>query len=142
MRDRDLQLTVDGGSYAAVLAGLEDQRHINGVVSNGVVPTSQICKLVAKPAPDVFRIQRVYHNEARFQMTRVSNSSGAAAGGRGPARGPLQGDGRGHGAAVRPGQGAAPGHAGQGNETHHEISLSLSIYIYIYICIYISRTKV
>ena len=36
------------------------QRHINGVVSNGVVPKSQICKLVAKPAPDIFRIQGVY----------------------------------------------------------------------------------
>ena len=34
----------------------EAQRHINGVVSNGVVPKSQICKLVAKPAPDIFRI--------------------------------------------------------------------------------------
>ena len=32
-------------------------------VSNGVVPKSQICKLVAKPAPDIFRIQGVYHNE-------------------------------------------------------------------------------
>ena len=50
------------------------QRHINGVVSNGVVPKSQICKLVAKPAPDIFRIQGVYHNEAQFQMTCVSNS--------------------------------------------------------------------
>ena len=29
------------------------QRHIKGVVSNGVVPKSQICKLVAKPAPDI-----------------------------------------------------------------------------------------
>ena len=34
--------------------------HINGVVSNGVVPKSQICKLVAKPAPDIFSIQGVY----------------------------------------------------------------------------------
>ena len=29
------------------------RRHINGVVSNGVVPKSQICKLVAKPAPEI-----------------------------------------------------------------------------------------
>ena len=43
------------------------QRHINGVVSNGVVPKSQICKLVAKPAPDIFRIQGVYHNEGLWR---------------------------------------------------------------------------
>ena len=41
----------------------KSQRHINRVVSNGFVPKSHICKLVAKPAPDIFRIQGVYHNE-------------------------------------------------------------------------------
>ena len=33
------------------------RRNINGVISNGVVPKNQICKLVAKPAPEIFRIQ-------------------------------------------------------------------------------------
>ena len=42
---------------AEVLPGGGGRRHINGVVSNGVVPKSQICKLVAKPATDIFRIQ-------------------------------------------------------------------------------------
>ena len=46
-----------------IARGSGTQRHINGVVSNGVVPKNQICKLVAKPAPDIFRIQGVYHNE-------------------------------------------------------------------------------
>ena len=46
-------------SVAAYISGVP-QRHINGVVSNGVVPKSQICKLVAQPAPDIFRIQGVY----------------------------------------------------------------------------------
>ena len=52
-RERDRKRESKGGLY---------QRHINGVASNGVLPKSQICKLVAKPAPDIFRIQGVYHN--------------------------------------------------------------------------------
>ena len=35
------------------LAVADSQRHINGVVSNGVVPKKQICKLVARPAPEI-----------------------------------------------------------------------------------------
>ena len=54
------------------------RRHINGVVSNGVVPKSQICKLVAKSAPDIFRIQGVYHNcrdkAALFDTTRFDTT--------------------------------------------------------------------
>jgi len=40
-----------GGGWAG------SRRNINGVVSNGVVHKNQICKLVAKPAPEIFRIQ-------------------------------------------------------------------------------------
>ena len=31
----------------------DNRRHINGVVSNGVVPKSQIGKLASKPAPEI-----------------------------------------------------------------------------------------
>ena len=53
------------------------QRHINGVVSHGVVPKSQICKMVAKPAPDIIRIQGVYHNEAQFHSRIQGGDPGA-----------------------------------------------------------------
>ena len=48
---------IDNNDYPAHLGaktlGDADQRHINGVVSNGVVPKSQICELGAKPAPEI-----------------------------------------------------------------------------------------
>jgi len=53
------------------VAALGIRRNINGVVSNGVVPKNQICKLVAKFAPEICRIQGTCHNEAQFQMTCV-----------------------------------------------------------------------
>ena len=62
------------------------QRHINGVVSNGVVPKKQICKLVAKPAPDIFRIQGVYHNEAQCKSYTDANSTNTQQGLRTSAR--------------------------------------------------------
>jgi len=50
----------------------KDRRDINGVVSNWVVPKSQICKLVAKPAPEIFRIQGTYHNEKHKHLITVA----------------------------------------------------------------------
>jgi len=45
------------------------RRNINGVVSTGVVPKSQICELVAKRAPEVFRIPGTYYDDSQFQRT-------------------------------------------------------------------------
>ena len=42
---------VKGGFFVG--DAFADRRHPNGVVSNGVVPTSQISKSVAKPAPRI-----------------------------------------------------------------------------------------
>ena len=38
------------------------RRYINGVVSNGVVSKKPDLQMVAKPAPETFRIQGTYHN--------------------------------------------------------------------------------
>ena len=38
------------------------QRYTNGVVSNGVVSKKTDLQMVAKPAPEIFRMQGTYHN--------------------------------------------------------------------------------
>ena len=44
-------------------AMLDIRRYINGVVSNGVVSKKTDLQMVAKPAPEIFRIQGTYHNK-------------------------------------------------------------------------------
>ena len=39
------------------------RRYTNGVVSNGVVSKKPDLQMVAKPAPEIFRIQGTYHNK-------------------------------------------------------------------------------
>ena len=40
-------------AWTTTLRKARNRRHINGVVSNGVVPKSQIGKLASKPAPEI-----------------------------------------------------------------------------------------
>jgi len=45
------------------------RRNINGVVSNGVVPKSKFCELVAKPAPEIFRRQGCFTQKNTIIIT-------------------------------------------------------------------------
>ena len=67
-------ILTDWGKRYALARLWRYQRHINGVVSNGVVPKSQICKLVAKPAPDIFRIEGVafWYDPVWYDPVRVT----------------------------------------------------------------------
>ena len=44
------------------------RRDINGVVSNGVVSKKTDLQMVAKPAPEIFRIQGKYHDKTNNNL--------------------------------------------------------------------------